>query len=163
MLVGLINSYPYTNPKTIQVVDAFTYILEYVVEIIPACALLNGLSELTTVKYTTLKEAYAPKGIIFISTCFLIFDFVFYFILSIIVEVLTNKAPSVPKSSPAQESSTRGETPDVAAARAHAETEADKNDLVVIKNLRKEFSPKFAAVKNLSMPIKVNECFGLLG
>lgn len=163
MLVGLINAYPYTDPKTIKIVDGVTYVLEYVIEIFPTCAFFNSLSDIASVEYKSLSEAYAPKGIIFISTMFLIFDFIFYFILAVVIEVITNKAPLVPQSSPAQEGSTAGESQDVSAARVHAETQADRNDLVVVKNLRKEFGPNFAAVKNLSMPIRVNECFGLLG
>lgn len=163
MLVGLINAYPYTDPTTIKIVDGVTYVLEYVIEIFPTCAFFNSLADITSIEYKSLSEAFAPKGIIFISTMFLIFDFIFYFILAIVIEVFTNKAPIVPQSSPAQEGSTAGENQDVSAARLHAETQADDNDLVVVKNLRKEFSPSFAAVKNLSMPIRVNECFGLLG
>lgn len=163
MLAGLINSYPYTNPTIIKVVNVFTYILEYGVEVLPCAAFLNGLSDITTVKYDTLKDAFATKGILFISTMFLIADFFIYFIIAIAIELYTNRAPRVPEKSPAQIGTTQNETADVSAARNHAESEVDNNDLVVVKNLRKEFGSNFTAVKNLSMPIRVNECFGLLG
>lgn len=163
MLASLINAYPFEDHTIVIVVKVATYILRYGSEVIPSCAFLNALAEITSVEYDSLKDIYATKGIFFISTMFLIGDFILYFILSVVVEVLSNRALTVPQSSPAQEGSTTGETPDVSAARNRAESEADRDDLVIVKNLRKEFGRNFAAVKNLSMPIKVNECFGLLG
>ena len=56
------------------------------------------------------------------------------------------------------------ENEDVKELRKRAEDESkSRNDSVTSRNLRKKYSKKSVAVKNLSISIKHHECFGLLG
>lgn len=56
------------------------------------------------------------------------------------------------------------ENEDVRELRRRAENEAEsKHDSVTTRNLHKKYSRHLTAVKDLSITIKRNECFGLLG
>lgn len=56
------------------------------------------------------------------------------------------------------------ENEDVREMRLRAENENEsRHDSVITRNLQKKYSRHFTAVKNLSITIKNNECFGLLG
>ena len=157
MLLGLFSP---KNPDIRDGIDKTMDIITYILGVFPSCAFATGTTSLTGCSENSLSAAFSWDRKLAPAFLTLALDFILYFIIGVVWEVLEH---SVPKPDESLIDPTEEEHKDVAEERERVESGQADEDGIAIKGLIKVFDKSLVAVNNLSLGIRPNECFGMLG